>query len=40
MRMNASVRATIARIDEDAWTPIKYPQAVWDEEGRWTWRHL
>ncbi|MEV7075081.1 transposase [Streptomyces sp. NPDC093990] len=23
MRMNASVKATIARIDEDAWTPIK-----------------
>jgi hypothetical protein len=34
MRMNASVKATIARIDEDAWTPIKYPQAVWDEEGQ------
>ncbi|KUF18173.1 hypothetical protein AT728_24645 [Streptomyces silvensis] len=35
-RMNASVEATIARIDEDAWTPITYPQAVWDEEGqRW-----
>ncbi|MFI5823677.1 IS1380 family transposase [Streptomyces rishiriensis] len=33
-RMNASVKATIARIDEDAWTPIKYPQAVWDEEGQ------
>ncbi|MVO87818.1 hypothetical protein GPA10_24420 [Streptomyces sp. p1417] len=35
-RTNASVEATIARIDEDAWTPITYPQAVWDEEGqRW-----
>ena len=34
MRMNASVKATIARIDEDDWTPIKYPQAVWDEEGQ------
>ncbi|MEV0778149.1 hypothetical protein ACIBLA_01455 [Streptomyces sp. NPDC050433] len=34
MRMNASVKATIARIDEDAWTPIKYPQVVWDEEGQ------
>jgi hypothetical protein len=33
-RMNASVKATIARIDEDAWTPTSYPQAVWDEEGQ------
>ncbi len=32
--MNASVKATIARIDKDAWTPIRYPQAVWDEEGQ------
>lgn len=34
LRMNASVKATIARIDEDAWTPIKSPRAVWDEEGQ------
>ncbi|WP_432090722.1 hypothetical protein [Streptomyces sp. NRRL F-5630] len=34
MRMNASAKATIGRIDEDAWRPIKYPQAVWDEEGQ------
>ncbi|MCX4418458.1 IS1380 family transposase [Streptomyces mirabilis] len=34
VRMNASVKAAIARIDEDAWTPIKYPKAVWDEEGQ------
>jgi hypothetical protein len=34
VRMNASVKAAIARIDEDAWTPIKYPQSVWDEEGQ------
>jgi hypothetical protein len=33
VRMNASVKAAIARIDENAWTPIKYPKAVWDEEG-------
>lgn len=32
--MNASVKAAIARIDEGAWTPIKYPKAVWDEEGQ------
>jgi hypothetical protein len=34
VRMNASVKAAIARIGDDAWTPIKYPQAVWDEEGQ------
>lgn len=33
-RMNASIRALIDGIDDTAWTPIKYPQAVWDEEGR------
>ncbi|PZH12145.1 hypothetical protein C1I97_12730 [Streptomyces sp. NTH33] len=32
--MNASVKAVIARIDEDAWTPTKYPKAVWGEEGQ------
>ena len=25
VRMNRSVRAAISHIDEDAWTPIKYP---------------
>ncbi|MGW7674738.1 IS1380 family transposase, partial [Streptomyces sp. NPDC054775] len=36
VRMNASVKAAIARIGDDARTPIKYPKAVWDEEGqRW-----
>ncbi|MPV89926.1 IS1380 family transposase, partial [Georgenia ruanii] len=35
-RMNPQVKATIAGIDEDAWTPIKYPHAVWEEtEQRW-----
>ncbi|MCX4515617.1 hypothetical protein OHA27_36015 [Streptomyces sp. NBC_01619] len=34
VQMNASVKAAIARIDADAWTPIKYPKAVWDEEGQ------
>jgi hypothetical protein len=34
VRMNASVTAAIAAIDEDAWTPIEYPKAVWDDEGR------
>src|SRR5271165_4596669 len=30
--MNASIRAAIAAIGEDAWTAIKYPQAVWDDQ--------
>ncbi|WP_051860451.1 transposase [Streptomyces anulatus] len=34
VRMNASVKAAIARIDEGAWTPIKCPKAVWDEEDQ------
>ncbi|MFF3877687.1 IS1380 family transposase [Streptomyces sp. NPDC001978] len=34
VRMNASVKAAIAGIAEDAWTAIKYPKAVWDEEGQ------
>jgi hypothetical protein len=34
--MNASIRKAITGIAEDAWTPIKYPKAVWDEEdGCW-----
>jgi hypothetical protein len=35
-RMNPKVVAAIAAIGEDAWTPIKYPQAVWDDQaGGW-----
>ncbi len=35
-RQNKSVRAAIASIPETAWTPIKYPNAVYDEaEQRW-----
>ena len=30
--MNASIRAAIAAIPEDAWTAIEYPQAVWDDQ--------
>src|SRR5664280_2295906 len=30
-RMNKAVTGTIATIDEQAWTTIRYPQAVWDE---------
>jgi hypothetical protein len=35
-RMTRTVAAAIAAIDADAWTPIRYPQAIWDEaEQRW-----
>jgi Transposase DDE domain group 1 len=30
--MNASIRAAIAAVPEDAWTPIRYPHAVWDDQ--------
>lgn len=31
-----SVRAAIAAVPEDAWTPIRYPKAIWDnDEERW-----
>jgi hypothetical protein len=34
--MNSSVRAAIAAIGEDAWTAIRYPQAIWDDQlGCW-----
>ncbi len=33
-RMNPAVKRAIASIGEDAWIPIRYPQAVWDEEGQ------
>jgi hypothetical protein len=31
-RMDRKVRATIASIGEDAWTPVTYPRAIWDED--------
>ena len=35
-RLNQSVRARIATIADHAWTPIHYPNAVWDEQaGGW-----
>ena len=35
-RMNPAVTAALSRIAESAWTPIRYPQAVWDDdEQRW-----
>jgi DDE family transposase len=34
--MNSHVQAAIAAIGEDAWEPINYPRAVWDDQlGRW-----
>jgi Transposase DDE domain group 1 len=32
--MNPHVRAAIAAIPEDAWTPIQYPRAIWDDQVR------
>jgi len=33
---NASIRAAIAAIPEDAWTAIRYPRAIWDGQlGAW-----
>jgi Transposase DDE domain group 1 len=30
--MNASIRAAITAIGDDAWTPIRYPRAIWDDQ--------
>ena len=30
--VNASIRAAIAAIGEDAWTAIRYPRAIWDDQ--------
>jgi hypothetical protein len=30
--MNASIRAAIAGIPQDAWTAINYPRAIWDDQ--------
>ena len=32
--MDSKIRAAIAGIGEDAWTPIAYPRAIWDEDQR------
>ena len=34
VRMDPKVRAAIAAIGESAWTPITYPQAIWDEDQK------
>lgn len=37
VRMDKAVKKTIATIDEQAWTGIKYPQAIYDEDtDTWT----
>ena len=33
-RMDAKVAAAIAAIPGDAWTPIRYPRAIWDDQLR------
>ena len=36
VRMDPKVRAAIAAISEDAWQPIAYPRALWDDQlGCW-----
>jgi hypothetical protein len=35
-RMTPTVKTAIGGIAEDAWTPIRYPEAIWDDdERRW-----
>ncbi len=34
VQMNPHVQAAIAAIGEDAWKPIKYPRAIWDDQLR------
>ena len=34
VRMDPRVRTAIAAIGEDAWTPIRYPRAIWDDQLR------
>jgi len=34
VQMNRHVAAAIAGIGEDAWTPIQYPRAIWDDQLR------
>ena len=33
-RMDPAIRRTIAAIPGDAWTPIRYPRAIWDDQLR------
>jgi hypothetical protein len=36
VRQTRNIKKAIATIPPDAWTPIKYPRAIWDEEAH-TW---
>ena len=36
VRTDPKLRTAIAAIPDDAWTPIRYPRAIWDDQlGRW-----
>src|SRR5207247_10014403 len=36
VRIDPKVRGAIAAIEADAWTPIEYPRAIWDDQlGCW-----
>ncbi|MGH3203308.1 MAG: hypothetical protein ACRDOA_05145 [Streptosporangiaceae bacterium] len=32
--MDPKIAAAIAAIGEDAWTPVRYPRAIWDDQLR------
>ena len=34
VRMDPKVKAAITAIEEAAWTPIRYPRAIWDDQQR------
>ncbi|MGH3274028.1 MAG: transposase, partial [Streptosporangiaceae bacterium] len=35
-RMDSRIKAAIAAIPETAWTPVRYPRAIWDDQlARW-----
>ena len=34
VRIDPKIRAAIAAISDDAWTPIRYPRAIWDDQLR------
>jgi hypothetical protein len=34
VRMDPKVKAAITAIPEEAWTPIRYPRAIWDDQLR------
>jgi len=32
--MDSKIKTAIAGISEQAWTPIQYPNAIWDEDTK------